>query len=127
MRKVLLVEDESLIAMLAADSLNELGYEVVEAASARAALEHLNANGANFSFALVDIGLPDRPGEELAAEIKKIHPQLPIIIASGYGEQDLRGRFKSPEQLVFLVKPYQKASLEAAIGALGIPDRPEAQ
>lgn len=120
MPKVLLVEDESLIAMLAADSLNELGYDVVEAASARAALEHLNAGGEIFSFALVDVGLPDRPGEELAAEIKKIQPRLPIIIASGYGEQDLRARFKSAPDLVFLAKPYQKSNLEAAIGALGI-------
>jgi CheY-like chemotaxis protein len=121
MQKVLLVEDESLIAMLAADSLNELGYDVVEAGSARAALEHLNASGAHFTFAVVDIGLPDRSGEELAAEIKKINPQLPIIIASGYGEQDLRSRFKSGERLVFLTKPYRKASLAAAIGALGLP------
>jgi len=120
MRKVLLVEDESLIAVLAADSLHELGYEVVEAASARAAIEHLKAGGAQFSFAVVDVGLPDRPGEELAVEIKKIRPQLPIIIASGYAEQDLRHRFKSTERLVFLAKPYQKAGLEAAIGALGI-------
>ena len=121
MRKVLLVEDESLVAMLAADSLNELGYDVVEAGSARAALEQLSANEHHFSFAVVDIGLPDRPGEELAAEMKKLRPQLPIIIASGYGEQELRSRFKFDESLVFLSKPYQLASLEAAIGALGIP------
>jgi CheY-like chemotaxis protein len=120
MRRVLLVEDESLIAMLAADSLNELGYDVVEAGSARAALDHLIANADSFSFALVDVGLPDRPGDELTAEIKRIRPQLPIIIASGYGEQDLRSRFKSTEHLVFLLKPYHKANLEAAIGALGL-------
>jgi DNA-binding response OmpR family regulator len=120
MPRVLLVEDESLIAMLAADSLNELGYDVVETASARAALEQINAGGEGFTFALVDVGLPDRPGEELTAEIKKIAPRLPIIIASGYGEQDLRSRFKSTEHLVFLTKPYHNDSLQAAIGALGL-------
>ena len=114
-RKVLLVEDEVLVAMVATDTLNELGYEVVEATTARAALDEVGAGRANFEFALVDFGLPDRPGEELVAALKTLRPELPIIIASGYNEEVLRDRLKSDERLAFLNKPYDLASLQSAI------------
>jgi DNA-binding response OmpR family regulator len=68
-RKVLLVEDEALVAMVAAETLIELGFDVVEAATARAALDHAGADDADFEFAVIDLGLPDRPGEELIAEL----------------------------------------------------------
>lgn len=118
--KVLLVEDEALVAMLAAEFLSELGYEAVEAASAHAAMEHLHVGSLEFVFALIDLGLPDRPGEVLAEEIKTLCPELPIIIASGYGEEDLRSRFKAVDDLVFLQKPYERSDLRLAIDALGI-------
>src|SRR6266700_440631 len=69
-RRVLLVEDEALVAMVAAETLIELGFDVVEAATARAALDHAGADHAEFEFAVIDLGLPDRPGEELIAELK---------------------------------------------------------
>ena len=114
-RKVLLVEDESLVAMMASDSLSELGFDVVEASSARAALDRIGAESAQFEFAVVDLGLPDRPGEELIAEIKMLRPDLPIIVASGYSEDVLRTRIKADTGLAFLNKPYDLARLQSAI------------
>jgi CheY-like chemotaxis protein len=111
-RRVLLVEDETLVAMIAVDSLSELGYEVVEVATARAALEQAHPDCARFDFAVIDMGLPDRPGDHLIAELRKIRPNLPIIVASGYGDQ----------QFAFLNKPYERTSLRAAIDSLGLAD-----
>ena len=117
-RKVLLVEDEALVAMVAVESLNELGFEVSEAPTARAALEHFGADGAQFEFAVVDFGLPDCPGEQLIAELKALRPDLPIIVASGYNEDVLRSRIKLDDRFAFLNKPYGLASLQRAIDAL---------
>jgi CheY-like chemotaxis protein len=64
-RRKLLVEDEALVAMVAADSLNELGYDVIEVATARAALDCAYPDCAKFDLAVIDMGLPDRPGDEL--------------------------------------------------------------
>jgi CheY-like chemotaxis protein len=114
-RRVLLVEDESLVAMMASDSLSELGFDVVEASSARAALDRIGAETGQFEFAVVDLGLPDRPGEELIAEIKTLRPDLPIIVASGYSEDILRSRIKVGAGLAFLNKPYDLARLQSAI------------
>jgi CheY-like chemotaxis protein len=117
-RRVLLVEDELLVAMTAVDSLNELGYDVAEAATARAALDQVQANGARLEFAVVDLGLPDRPGEALISEIRALQPRLPIIVASGYSEDFVRRRIAVKTDIAFLGKPYDLTSLQAAIATL---------
>jgi CheY-like chemotaxis protein len=118
-RRVLLVEDEALVAMAAIDKLNELGFEVVAAATAQAAVNHVSDDrggaGAQFEFAVVDFGLPDRPGEQLIAELKALRPDLPIIVASGYAEEVLRCRIKRDDGFAFLNKPYDLAGLRRAI------------
>jgi CheY-like chemotaxis protein len=114
-RRVLLVEDEPLVAMVAADTLAELGFDVVEATTAQAALDHAGGDAPDFAFALIDLGLPDRPGEELIAELKVLQPDFRIIVASGYSEEALRGRIKLDAHLAFLGKPYDLAALRTAI------------
>jgi CheY-like chemotaxis protein len=121
--KVLLVEDEALVAMIAADALDELGYDVVQAGTARAALEQARTDCARFAFAVIDIGLPDRPGHELVAELRKICPSLPMIVASGYGESEVRRRFEADQRFAFLSKPFEQTTLRAAIGSLGLAPR----
>jgi CheY-like chemotaxis protein len=117
-RKVLLVEDEALVAMVMTDTLIELGFDVVEAATAQAALDHAGAGHAQFEFAVIDLGLPDRPGEELIAELKMLRPGFPIIVASGHSEEVLRKRIKADAHVAFLSKPYDLAGLQTAIEAL---------
>ena len=82
--KVLLVEDEVLVAALAVDALEELGYQTLEVTTARAARE-IAAGTEQLVFAVVDIGLPDGRGDALALELRKARPGLPIVIATGYG------------------------------------------
>jgi CheY-like chemotaxis protein len=121
--KVLLVEDEALVAMIAADTLEELGYDVVQAGTARAALEQAGTDCARFAFAVIDMGLPDRPGQQLFADLRKISPSLPVIVASGYGENEVRRRFEAHERFVFLSKPFEPTTLRAAIDSLGLASR----
>ena len=121
--KVLLVEDEALVAMIAADTLEELGYEVVQAGTARAALTQAGADCARFALAVIDLGLPDRPGQQLVADLLKICPSLPIIVASGYGEREVRRRFEAEQRFVFLSKPFEQTTLRAAIDSLGLESR----
>jgi CheY-like chemotaxis protein len=117
-RRVLLVEDELLVAMVAAETLAELGYDVAEAATARSALDQVTKEGADLEFAVVDLGLPDQPGETLISEIRSLQPRLPIIVASGYSEDYLRRRIAVKNDIAFLGKPYDLVGLQAAIAAL---------
>jgi DNA-binding NtrC family response regulator len=116
-KRALIVEDEPLVCMMAADSLEELGFEAIQANSAQQALKAADGANGSLAFALVDLGLPDMPGEQLLIKLQERHPSLPIIVASGRGNPDLA---PSPAQarLVIMPKPYSFEELKAAISKL---------
>ncbi len=115
-RKVLLVEDEVLVAALAVDALEELGYRTVEATTAKAA-RNAAADG-QFAFAVIDIGLPDGRGDALAIELRQKYANLPIIIATGYDGGHLDANLRKHGQTAVLQKPYDIAQLKAAIESI---------
>jgi CheY-like chemotaxis protein len=119
-RKVLLVEDEALVAALAVDALEELGYQTVEATTAKAAIEICGGTAA-IAFAIVDVGLPDGRGDALAIELRKLRAELPIIIATGYDQTHLDTRLRAHDRTAVLNKPYDIAQLQAAIGKIAGP------
>ena len=63
--RVLVVEDEVLIRMLAVDMLEELGFAADEAGNAAEALQKLDGSGADYALIFLDIGLPDKKGDDL--------------------------------------------------------------
>ena len=115
--KVLLVEDEVLVAALAVDALEELGYQTLEVTTARAARE-IAAGAEQLVFAVLDIGLPDGRGDALALELRKARPGLPIVIATGYGNAHLDEALRKQERTTVLSKPYDIRQLQAAIQAI---------
>lgn len=119
MKRVLLVEDEALIAALTTDSLDELGFESIEAASAKAALDIAHRQIAEIELAIVDLGLPDRGGDELVNDLRALRPDLPIIVASGYDARAAQNKLQGLEGLVYLGKPYDFNALASAIKSLG--------
>jgi DNA-binding response OmpR family regulator len=117
----LIVEDEALVRMFAVDALEDAGFAIAEAANAGDALRLLEAEGAQpISAVVVDLGLPDRPGDQLAAEIRKLRPDLPILIASGRSERELKERFAIDERVAIMVKPYTGPMLLQALQTLGV-------
>lgn len=120
MRTVLLVEDDALVAAVAGDFLEDIGYRFVEAASIKAAIEAAGPDLARFDVAIVDVGLPDGKGDELALVLRELRADFPIIIASGYGEADLDARLRDMPQVVVLQKPYDSARLLSALTTLGV-------
>jgi DNA-binding response OmpR family regulator len=123
-RPVLLVEDEALIAAVAADILDELGYSVVEVGSAKAAMDFAQTRIDDVQVAIVDLGLPDRKGDELVSDLRAMRADLPVVIATGYGSDAVRSRLKGEEGIVILTKPYDISHLRAALGALKLPCTP---
>jgi DNA-binding NtrC family response regulator len=114
-RYALLVEDDLLVAMVAVDALDELGFRVLEAPSAARALELAQAHQGAIAFAVVDLGLPDRPGEELVRELRSLYPTLPIIIASGKGAGAVDGGVRALANIAFITKPYNFDDLRGTI------------
>lgn len=118
--RILVVEDEPLVLMVAVDLLEEMGCAVEEAANGLEALARMTEQRGAIDAAVIDIGLPDRKGDELAAELRQMRGDLPIVIASGHSEADLKARFRGDTQVAVLTKPYSGQQLAAALQSLGI-------
>ncbi|MFG1379547.1 PAS domain-containing protein [Xanthobacter autotrophicus] len=121
---VLLVEDEPFVAMVARQILEDYGFEVTVASHGHAALAHAEAAVADLSrnalvLAVVDVGLPDLRGDEVVRRLAAIAPDLPVIIATGYGTQDLEGEFGGSPRIALMGKPYDGATLRNGLRKLG--------
>jgi DNA-binding response OmpR family regulator len=116
-RRALIVEDEPLVCMMAADALVELGFQTIEAGTGAQALKLADGESGALAFALVDLGLPDMPGEQLLITLQERHPSLRIIVASGKGKPDLADSSAS-SRLIVLPKPYSFEELKSAISQL---------
>jgi len=111
--RVLVVEDDTLVAELAAGMLDELGFETVVAHSAKEALDRLTS-GEKPKLIFSDIVMPGGiSGIELARKVRDRFPELPILLTTGYSEQ-VAGSHGFP----VLQKPYELDSLAAALGKM---------
>ena len=72
------------------------------------------------SAVIVDMGLPDRPGDQLAAEMRAKLQNLPILIASGRSERELKDKFAADQRIGVLVKPYTASMLINSLASLGV-------
>jgi signal transduction histidine kinase len=111
--KILVVDDDPLIASSTAAMLDDLGHVVVEASSATSALEILRA-GMKIELVVTDQAMPHMTGLELADVIREQWPWIPIIIASGYA--DLLDTANIPFRR--LAKPYHQSEIASCIAAV---------
>jgi signal transduction histidine kinase len=86
-RDVLLVDDDPLVLESVATMLEELGHQVTAVTSGQKALDKLRS-GLHADVVITDQAMPDMTGLKLAAELKGLWPDLPIVLATGFGEID---------------------------------------
>ena len=118
---VLLVEDNAQVRSFAEDLLNDLGCEVVSAASGEEALRRLEK--AEIDVVLTDIVMPGISGIELAERIRQSHPGLPVVLATGYSEQVSQAK----QRLPLVLKPYSSKHLNTALAKALAAPRAEAR
>jgi PAS domain S-box-containing protein len=109
-RTVLLVEDNDHVRAFAEQLLADLGYEVLSAASADEALALLETNGADIVFS--DVVMPDMSGLDLARELARRRPDLPVLLATGYSAETVTG---DADGFEILSKPYGADTLGEAL------------
>ncbi len=106
---VLLVDDEPLVRMCTADMLLDLGFQVVEAGSAEAALEHIRA-GLQPDVTITDHLMPGMNGDDLASVLRDLRPGMPVLLISGYA--NVEGIAPS---LPRLTKPFRFGDLTTSL------------
>jgi CheY-like chemotaxis protein len=117
--RVLLAEDEVLIAMLFQDALESEGHEVVHALSGDEALHVAVESEAPFDMLMTDLRMPGIGGEMLISRLRTTWPGLPVLVLTGSpprgGVADLA---VGPGPLRLLVKPVGPAEMLRAVGQL---------
>jgi len=115
--KILLVEDHDLVREQVTIQLGRLGYQVVVAEDGVGALEILKAMP-DVRLLFTDVVMPrGLNGLELAAEAKKMRPDLPVLLTTGYSEQLMSRSDQLGPGMSWLNKPYLPEELAAKIRA----------
>lgn len=117
---IVVVEDEMLVSMLASDILQELGCDVLETQTAKGCLEVMKTGRVTPAGVMIDLGLPDMPGQDLIGELRQTGAPLKIIVASGRSASELEGAFSGDEFLTVIGKPYTYDDVKQALARLGI-------
>lgn len=114
---ILIVEDETLVSFFIRTLCEERGLQVAVAETAAEALQLIEALGSQLGAALIDIGLPDTPGDQLIAPIRAVLPELPIVICTGVSEREF-GRFQVDLRVRVIAKPFDAPLLWSVLGSL---------
>ena len=111
---ILLVEDNDDVSCITVEYLQELGHQAVAVADAEEALARLKNE--RFDAVMTDIRLPGMSGIELTRSLARDYPNLPVVIASGYGTLNLEFLLGDKSRSVFVLpKPYDLPDLERTL------------
>ncbi|MEA3031591.1 MAG: hypothetical protein QOG13_2916 [Sphingomonadales bacterium] len=113
--RILLVDDHEAVRETTAGMLSDMGHEVASAGDGPAVLKMLESAPADYDLIVTDYAMPLMSGGDMLNQARKIRPDLPGIIISGYADSHSISR--KPSEVVVLTKPFTLDQMGAAIGA----------
>ncbi|MCA8967370.1 MAG: sigma-54-dependent Fis family transcriptional regulator, partial [Planctomycetes bacterium] len=116
MKSILILEDEAALASALAILARRMGHEATTAASAAQGLQCLQERRPD--LVVLDIGLPDRNGIDVLADIREREPDLPVLVITAHGNLQNAVEAKKRGASGYLVKPLDLPELEATLRAL---------
>ncbi len=112
--EILLVEDNHEVSLITVEYLTELGHHAVAVTDAESAIKRLAEH--TFDAVMTDVSLPGMSGIDLAKEMIKKYPALPVVISSGYGALNVESILGHRQPNVFVLpKPYDMPTLERTL------------
>jgi two-component system, cell cycle sensor histidine kinase and response regulator CckA len=116
--KVLLVDDEETVQVTGSMMLRAMGFDPIVASDGREALESFAAEP-ELAFVILDLTMPHMDGEQCFRELRRLKPEVKVIMSSGYTEQEVTQRFPGEGMPSFIQKPYKMTELKEVIKGLG--------
>jgi PAS domain S-box-containing protein len=114
---VLLVDDEETVRGVGREMLQLLGFTVMTANDGREAIDAFKQNP-EISLVILDLTMPKMDGEQCFRELRRIKPDVRVIMSSGYNEQEVAPKFIGKELAGFIQKPYKLSVLRDVIRSL---------
>jgi CheY-like chemotaxis protein len=108
---ILVVDDEELVRNMARFSLQRYGYSVEIATDGQSAVDIFSSRPKEFDAVLMDLTMPVMNGEEAMRAVRRIRPDVPIILSSGFSEMEAIKRFANDGIAGFVQKPYTATTL----------------
>jgi len=112
---VLVADDVDIVRQVVVATLEDAGYQVIEARDGKEAVDLVDAHADELVAVLLDMSMPRLNGAEVFAHIQRVRPTLPVVLSSGYSEQDTMSKLVGEGLVAFLPKPWGAADLVAAI------------
>jgi len=103
--RILFIDDEPVLVEIGSQMLEGLGYEVVTQRSSTEALELFRAEPDRFDLVITDMTMPDITGDELAQELMKTRPDIPVILCTGHSRLVSEEKAKDMGIWAFVMKP----------------------
>ena len=118
---ILVVDDDEIVRQTAQVMLRHRGYEVLLAENGQKAVDLFRERQGRVSLVLLDMTMPVMSGEEAFRLMKSIRPDVPVIVSSGYTEEEAIRRFGGLGVAGFMQKPYTVGALMEKIGRFALP------
>ena len=116
---ILVVDDEEDIVLTVADMLELKGIHVLQATKGDAAVQLFAQRGDEISLVLLDLMMPGMNGEQVFHELRRMNPEVKVVLSSGYSEAEATRRFIGQGLADFIQKPYDFQTLVSKVlGAL---------
>ena len=120
---VLYLDDDEPLVLLTTHVLMRMGYLATGLTDAESAVAAVRADPLQFDLVVTDYRMPAMSGLDVAREVHRIRPDLPVVLVSGYVTETLRDQARSAGVLQLLSKPSTVEELAKAIGD-SVPSRP---
>ena len=119
---VLLADDDLMVTAVGSEMLKRLGFEVLTAVDGQEAVDLYTTHRETVCLVILDVSMPKKDGIEVLHDLKEINDEVIVILASGYGEDEvIKGTEKKPPN-GFLHKPFKMKELSDAINKV-LPGR----
>jgi DNA-binding NtrC family response regulator len=114
----LLIDDEVAVRVVTNRLLMDLGQRVLTADSGRKGLELFRQHHPTIDLVLLDLTMPEISGAEVLVELRRIRPDVSVVVTSGFHPLDASDLLSQPNVIGFLEKPHTTANLEAIVATV---------
>jgi PAS domain S-box-containing protein len=113
--RVLVIDDEETVRQIATQILKSIGFECVAAVDGKQGLDLFAEHPDAFNAVLLDLTMPKMDGAETFVELRRLNSRIPIILMSGYDEQEAISKLGRQDMSGFLQKPFQPGEMREVL------------
>jgi len=113
---ILVMDDEPGILRFALHVLKNAGYQVAGAGDGQGGLDIVARDAAGIAAVIMDLNMPGMDGRALVGELRRLAPDVPILVLSGYSDEEVAVRLDGTGVSNFIHKPFRPADLVERLG-----------